>query len=219
MDHRTEPIRQDIDTIRDSMTDKMEQIESRVKGTVDDTVETVRRTFDIRQQVDERPWTALGAAVLAGYVLGSMGDSEPRSPSYQTWQPSESHASHTGYTAGTHTAGSHNDHSGIKHQASNVVSDVMDQFSDELSVVKTAAVAAAMSMLRDAIKQHLPQVGQEYERLLHDQNRSAGGAMRSTTSGTANTPGMQTRSVGQSTEAIPTNAPTHYAQTEQNTRR
>jgi ElaB/YqjD/DUF883 family membrane-anchored ribosome-binding protein len=69
MDQRTEPIRQDIDAIRDSMTYKIEQIESKIKGTVEDT----RRMVDIKYQVSQRPWAALGVSLLVGYTLGSIG--------------------------------------------------------------------------------------------------------------------------------------------------
>jgi len=57
------------------MTDKIEQIESKIKGTVDDT----RRMVDIKYQVSQRPWAALGVSLLVGYTLGSIGsDSESR---------------------------------------------------------------------------------------------------------------------------------------------
>lgn len=81
----TEPIRQDIDAIRSSMTDKMEQIESKVRGTVEHTVSSVKETFDLKSQVAQRPWVAFGAAVLAGFALGSMGgsSSETHYPSYR----------------------------------------------------------------------------------------------------------------------------------------
>ena len=74
MDQRTEPIRQDIDSIRDSMTDKIEQIETKIKGTVEDT----RRMVDIKYQVSQRPWTALGISLLVGYTLGSIGGDDTR---------------------------------------------------------------------------------------------------------------------------------------------
>ena len=77
MDNPTEPIRQDIENIRTSMTDKMEQIESKIKGTVTETTDSVKRMVDIRHQVSEHPWAALGLSVLAGYALGSIGESRP----------------------------------------------------------------------------------------------------------------------------------------------
>jgi len=51
------------------MTDKIEQIESKIKGTVEDT----RRMVDIKYQVSQRPWAALGVSLLVGYTLGSIG--------------------------------------------------------------------------------------------------------------------------------------------------
>src|SRR5436190_14331211 len=77
MDQRTEPIRQDIDSIRDSMTDKIEQIETKIKGTVEDT----RRMVDIKYQVSQRPWTALGISLLVGYTLGSIGGDDTHTQS------------------------------------------------------------------------------------------------------------------------------------------
>lgn len=76
MDQGTEPIRQDIDQIRASMTDKMERIEARIKGTVDDTTTSVKRMVDVKHQISEHPWTALGISILAGIALGSMGESD-----------------------------------------------------------------------------------------------------------------------------------------------
>lgn len=76
MAERTEPIRQDIETTRASMTDKLEQIEGQVREKVDTTVSQAKRAVDVRQHVNERPWLAFGAAVVAGYFLGSMGGDE-----------------------------------------------------------------------------------------------------------------------------------------------
>jgi|GEM_PF-3501192 len=89
MDQRTESIRQEIDETRGSMTDKMEQIESQVYDTVDDVkesayekVEQVKEKVNVQRMVNERPWTMLGASVLAGFVLGSITGSESRGGHY-----------------------------------------------------------------------------------------------------------------------------------------
>jgi ElaB/YqjD/DUF883 family membrane-anchored ribosome-binding protein len=83
MSEETDNIKHDIESTRESMTAKMEAIESKIMGTVDDvktsvntTVEQVKQTFDIRQQVHERPWTMFGASLVAGLVLGSLGGSD-----------------------------------------------------------------------------------------------------------------------------------------------
>lgn len=79
MSAETEALRQDIDGIRDSMTETLEYLETRLRSTMDSTLEQVRQSLDLERQVRERPWVALGMAALAGYMLGSM-DEEPRAP-------------------------------------------------------------------------------------------------------------------------------------------
>ena len=64
MDQRTEPIRQDIDAIRDSMTDKIEQIETKIKGTVEDTRRGLGRLG--------RHWRGRFSPVLIG-IAGANG--------------------------------------------------------------------------------------------------------------------------------------------------
>lgn len=80
MGERTAAIRQEIDETRDSMTDKVAEIESQVYGTVDSLkenaqqrVDQVKERLNLQRMVDERPWTMLGAAMLTGFVLGSLG--------------------------------------------------------------------------------------------------------------------------------------------------
>src|SRR5687767_11990215 len=81
MDQGTEPIRQDIDAIRDSMSNKVEQIESKIKDTVEDT----KRMVDVRYQVSQHPWAALGLSVFVGYTLGSVGGGRSaEQPDYST---------------------------------------------------------------------------------------------------------------------------------------
>jgi ElaB/YqjD/DUF883 family membrane-anchored ribosome-binding protein len=192
----TEPIRQDIEEIRDSMTDKMEQIESRVRGTVDNvretvdtTVESVKRSFDVKQQVQDRPWAAFGLAVLAGFTLGSLGGGGSSSNKERMYSSKQSRDYR--YQGDTHMRGeamryypepgSRNEYQfnqasyqgGYRggeqqhqqRQQSGFMNDFMGQFGGELDTIKNAAMAAGVGMLRDVIKQNLPQFNQEYNRL------------------------------------------------------
>jgi len=211
MDARTEPIKQDIDTIRESMTGKMEQIESKIKGTVEDTTESLKRGLDVKYQVGEHPWAALGTALLAGYALGSMGSSSSSPSTYryrndfryndfrhndaragelmryygQNGQSSDWHSSQgnsdwqanqpaSQYTSHQQTSqysspGTYN--GGQTYQANqNQSSDgfldqVMGQLGSELDTFKTAAISSLVSLIRDTMKQNLPSVYQEAERL------------------------------------------------------
>jgi ElaB/YqjD/DUF883 family membrane-anchored ribosome-binding protein len=66
----TEPIRQDIAAIRDSLAETLDQIEMKVRDNVDEKVEQVRQTVDWRTWVEARPLVAFGAAVALGFWLG-----------------------------------------------------------------------------------------------------------------------------------------------------
>ncbi|HEX5690352.1 MAG TPA: hypothetical protein VFX76_10145, partial [Roseiflexaceae bacterium] len=65
MDQRSDDIRQNIESTRASLDEKLDSLESKA-----------RETFDLKHQVSERPWMALGAAVAAGLVVGSLGGGE-----------------------------------------------------------------------------------------------------------------------------------------------
>lgn len=187
MDQTTDNLRRDIDATRDSMTEKISQIEDKVKGTVDDlkgsvndTVDQVKQAFDLNQQMSERPWTMVGASVLAGYILGSLGGDDK--PSYQ-YQPSSHYqsgqtmryysqgstpsSSSQSYEPNRDASSSYNYNSSASNASSGqpgFMSDVMDQFRDELDTMKGAAVVTVTNMLRDMLKKNLPQFSEEFER-------------------------------------------------------
>ncbi len=97
MDTRTESIQKDIDQTQNSMNDKMEEIEDRVRGTtqdvrssmdetVDRTVDTVKNAVssnveqikdnvDVQGMVEKHPWLMVGGSMLAGYILSSLTQS------------------------------------------------------------------------------------------------------------------------------------------------
>jgi len=199
MDLRTEPIRQDIDNIRDQMTEKIAAIEDKVKGQVNDTVENVKQAFDIKQQVGDHPWAALGVSLLAGYVLGTLGDSDSDEPQYRydynkhdqgryQFAGSEHSKDQSNYTGGYNTnayssnAGSGYVSSGYssgpaqsspasysgfaqQQKSGGFLNDLMGQFGGELDTIKTAAISSLVALVRDSIKDMLPQFSQEYDRV------------------------------------------------------
>ena len=184
MDQRTEPIRQDIDSIRDSMTDKIEQIETKIKGTVEDT----RRMVDIKYQVSQRPWTALGISLLVGYTLGSIGGDDPRAQSQRGEpfryydQPHDDRA----------RLGREHDNSFARHTNTQraaqpgMLDQIMDQFSDEFQLLKAAAITSVISLVRDTVRQNLPALDQELGRLRSEQDSSTPASAQAYT--TARTP-------------------------------
>lgn len=175
MDQRTEPIRQDIDAIRDSMTDKMEQIESKIKGTVEDT----RRMIDIKYQVSQRPWAALGTSILIGYALGSIGGNDrPAQPRrgeivrYYAEPNDDRSRSAREHDTSFRTASTKRQDDDRRASQPGFVDQIMDQFGDELQLLKAAAITSVIGLIRDTVSQNLPALKQEVERMRGQQATS-----------------------------------------------
>lgn len=171
MDQRTEPIRQDIDTIRDSMTDKMEQIESKIKGTVEDT----RRMVDVKYQVSQRPWAALGASILIGYAIGSMGGSDDTPAPHQRGETIR----YYGEPSDDRSRATYRSASAAQHQEPRqpakpgFLDQIMDQFGDEIELLKGAALTSVTGLIRDTVRRNLPALQQEVDRMRGQQSGSA----------------------------------------------
>jgi hypothetical protein len=154
MDQGSDYIRQDIESTRASLDDKLDALETKA-----------RQTFDLKHQVSERPWMALGAAVAAGYVLGSMGESEP-----QRWH---------GQPITTTDYNQHAMQSAPNRYEQSSGDSFLSQFDDEIDMLKNAAIATITTMLRDTIREYIPQLGQQLDRAA-----SQRGVSSSTTSNT-----------------------------------
>jgi len=183
MDQRTEPIRQDIDSIRDSMTDKLEQIETKIKGTVEDT----RRMVDVKYQVSQRPWAALGVSLLVGYTLGSIGGDDRRTetqrrasaqqePSLRYYEPPKNDRAHSTRDSDTDTrASSFSQHADTRQPAQpGMLDQIMDQFGDEFQMLKAAAVTSVIGLIRDTVRQNLPALDQEINRMRSQKEGNTG---------------------------------------------
>ena len=172
MDQRTEPIRQDIDSIRDSMTDKIEQIETKIKGTVEDT----RRMVDIKYQVSQRPWAALGVSLLVGYTLGSIGGDDTRAQPqrgepfryYNEPDDDRRRSARERDTDGRKASVAQHDDTRRAAQPG-MIDQIMDQFGDELQLLKAAALTSVIGLIRDTVHRNLPALDQEVGRLRSEQ--------------------------------------------------
>jgi hypothetical protein len=125
----------------------MEGIVENVKGTVGDTVAAVQRTVNLQYQMEQHPWLLLSGSLLVGYLLGSGGNgrtaavgsaAEPRfSPASLTSVASSESPTHPQPQQGT-------------------ASGVLEELTDEIAALKSAAVGAVVSTLRGMFKQALP---------------------------------------------------------------
>lgn len=156
MDQRSDDIRQDIESTRAALDEKLDSLETKA-----------RQTFDLKHQVDERPWMMLGAAVAAGYVLGSMGGSDrewydrPMSTDYNQFSGTPPQVEHraTNYNQ----TGGYPGSSRQSHQSQSSSESFLSQFDDEIDMLKTAAITTLTTFLRDTIREYVPALGQQLE--------------------------------------------------------
>jgi len=155
MGESTAQVREEIDMNRRSAADKIDQIQSQlentteqlrtgvqdsaqqvrdqVKGTIDDTMETMKQNFDLRQQIEERPLVALGAALVGGFVLGGLmgGGGHSQNGGNGHTQPTASQSGHHGSSAG-HGVRSAIQKSGLEDTISNAASALIGSLTDQL---------------------------------------------------------------------------------------
>jgi len=139
MDQRSDDIRQDIESTRAALDEKLDTLETKA-----------RQTFDLKYQVAERPWIALGAAVAAGFVVGNMGGDEE-----QRWH---------GQPVTTTDYNQHATYTAPARQEKSSVDSLFSQFDDEIEMIKGAALSALTNFLHDSIRAYLPAMG-NYQRL------------------------------------------------------
>jgi len=155
------------------MTDKIGQLETKIKGTVEDT----RRMVDVKYQVSQRPWAALGISLLVGYTLGSIGSDDSRAqpqrgePFRYYDEPHDNRARQARERENDSRNTSFTAHSDTRHAAQpGMIDQIMDQFGDEFQLLKAAAISSVVSLVRDAVRQNLPALDQEVGRLRSEQD-------------------------------------------------
>jgi len=124
MGETADDVRQEIDNKRQDATDKIEQLEQKVTGAADQVMQTKEQVkeqvvqtkeqvvdsvmqakdqvmqFDWRQQVDQKPLVALGAAFIGGIVLCGITGGDDDRDRYRT-RVTPSYGSTSTYGAGS----------------------------------------------------------------------------------------------------------------------
>ena len=119
--------RLDVAETRSAITEKLEILEDRVQ----ETIETVKHTFDVHYQTKQRPWLMFGGSLLVGYTLGRRGG-----VSSITANVSSGPVSHA-------------------QPQQSIVDEVRNQVKGDLAAIKGAAFGAVMSTLWAMAKQVL----------------------------------------------------------------
>jgi len=190
----TDEMRQDIDTTRAAMADKLEALEDRVMGTVHsaqetvedslqrakDTVATVKRNFDIKYQVEQHPWTMVGGCFLAGLALGGLCPRlRRRSRQATQWQA----GNETPLAEGPRSFAEQRSNGSVHGAASPSRPQSMstnrpgflDRFQEEIDQVKGIAIGYAMGLARDSIKHAVPELASEIDDVMNSVTTKLGG--------------------------------------------
>jgi ElaB/YqjD/DUF883 family membrane-anchored ribosome-binding protein len=196
MDQEPDVIRQQIEETRSSLTEKLETLENQVRGTVEnakstvedtieavrstvnETVESVKRSVNLEYQVDRHPWAMFGGSVVAGFLVGSFlsrrtsrqaGQASryaagPMPQSFSSAPPAPEVPSGNGFgTAAAQPA------------QPGLLDRIQHEFHDEIQELKGVAIDAAMGVLRDVVKQSVPQMAQQVEHLMNSVTTKLGG--------------------------------------------
>jgi ElaB/YqjD/DUF883 family membrane-anchored ribosome-binding protein len=172
-------MRQGIDDTRSAMADKMEALENRVMGKVQsaqetvqdsiqsakDAVASVKRTFDINHQVQERPWTIVGGCFLAGLAAGYLIPSGPPRSSKPPHAPAAAGTNGTTAAATPPVQAEPPSHAGV-----------FEPFKEEIDMAKGMAIGFVMSLVRESIKESVPQLAPKIDALMNGLTTKLGGA-------------------------------------------
>jgi len=149
-------VNETIGSVKDAVHDTVQT----VKDSVHDTVDTVKDTFDIRRQVEARPWTMMAGATALGF-LGGYLLARSRSPDH--------HYGTGGYRplfgdngASNYAAPPPPPFSGMAQAAAppaesgGLLHALTRSFEPELKELKSLAVGALLGVVRDVVTDSVP---------------------------------------------------------------
>jgi ElaB/YqjD/DUF883 family membrane-anchored ribosome-binding protein len=195
MDAEPEVIRQDIEQTRSALTEKLETLEEEVMGTVRDaketveetienvtetvqeTVESVQRTFDLEYQMQQRPWVLVGGSVVAGVAVGFLADNLRARAT--AWEDSSRNVPRsrppTEYGATAFRSPQQDFTPPPRREGPSFFQSLLGRFDKEIGMVKEMAIGYAAGVLRDMIKEALPAVKEQVQKVMDSATTKMGG--------------------------------------------
>jgi len=76
--HKVKDVQGTIENAKSTVDDLLDTI----KQTMEETMERVKSTASLIEQVDQNPWIMFGSAVLTGYILSSLNRGAPSGQLY-----------------------------------------------------------------------------------------------------------------------------------------
>ncbi len=190
----SDEMRDEIDSTRSDLSEKLGALEDRVMDTVQsaqetvedsiqiakDTVASVERIFDIKHHVEQHPWPMLGGCFLAGLALGTLFYRAWRRP---TPSPGPPAGKQPAYSPGPGLPADLRGNGSMGSAAPQPRSQepppsrpgVFDLFHDEITQVQGMAIGYVMRLARDAMKDAVPQWASQINGLMNSVMTKLGG--------------------------------------------
>jgi ElaB/YqjD/DUF883 family membrane-anchored ribosome-binding protein len=148
---------------------KVEETVDRVKSTFHETVDGVKRAFDVRYQARQRPWTVFGCSVVAGYLLGNLDARRVRQIGHwaQSLSSGDGRARYGAMSSGTASY--------TRSARPGVMDTLRERFGDEIEQLKAAAVGALIGAARDWLKESMPGLAPQIDRIACQTTEKLGG--------------------------------------------
>jgi ElaB/YqjD/DUF883 family membrane-anchored ribosome-binding protein len=182
VERNTDDMRQEIDCTRSALADKVEALEDRVKDNVQtvedsiqmatDAVATVRRTFDIKHQVEQHPWTMVGGCFLAGVAASNLF---PRVLRRLRKAPDPSANGNSAAASLQVPPLPRGDEGGALPAVMRSRSGLLELFHDEIAKIQGMAIGYVIGLARDSIKQSVPQLASQIESVMNGVTTKLGG--------------------------------------------
>jgi ElaB/YqjD/DUF883 family membrane-anchored ribosome-binding protein len=167
----------------DGAKSTVENIVENVKETMDDTVTKVKRSFDLRYQVEQNPWLMVGGSVVVGSIIGSLLNRGDEGRGYYSYSADSMHTGNyvADTTGGTGPYSVSGEEDGTTNQANSVPSypaqkqrswgSALGQFQEEFDVVKgvvtSAVMGTVMKTLQEMIRQNLPSMTSQFDEAMN----------------------------------------------------
>jgi ElaB/YqjD/DUF883 family membrane-anchored ribosome-binding protein len=160
----TDAVKDTVQTVRNTVEGTVEA----VKQKVEQAVESVTQTLDVRRQVQQHPWAMVGGSIALGYLAGSVLPRHLRpvgrstagySPADEfSTQRAESIAREDRFqSAGDAFREEISEEAGGASGRPSLWSDLAHQFAPEIDHVKKLAIGATVGLIRDMIKEAVPE--------------------------------------------------------------
>jgi len=152
-----------VETVRDTVNSTLGGVRETVSSTVEtvrdqmqDTMCSVKEALNVQHQVQAHPWVMLGGSVAAGYLLGSLLPDRGRKHGRQE-RSSSAPSMYGARQYEPEPASSWSEPAPSASRAPGFLSGVADQLAPEIQKVKGMAIGAAMGLVRDLLKQQVPE--------------------------------------------------------------